>query len=582
MQQRLTTNLQDKTTAVTVGTFHSLCLNLLREYSDHADFEIIDDEHKKLLTKEIWPDTPSNERQALLEKISYQKATLFKHDNSELVSRTKELNQILLQHRKWDFDDLLLATIDLLESNKTVCQKIYERYRYTFVDEYQDINAAQHRLLKLLVHETAHITAIGDPNQAIYSFRGSDPAFFQQFTDDFPGATSLYLEKNYRSGANLISASGQVIEHSTEGLALALSPALLAKGQLTTYSAATDKAEAESVVHQIERMVGGTSMFSQDSGRVAHEQDGERSFGDIAILYRLNAMKVPLEEALLRSGMPYQIAGDVPLIAKQGVQAFIAMIRAISRLPFDSNYLAQFISLITPGFGASSAEKAAVFFSYVTSFNADTILQMTNQQNFNTNIQEALYATFEAVQILEKEYQEKALDVALEEFMKSPAIKAVEKKDVNLSQNWQRLIRIARRFKTSRQLLDVLSLQGKSDEFDSRAEKIAVMTLHASKGLEFPVVFIVGCEEGLVPMNLEKMQSDPEEERRLFYVGMTRAKEQLYLLHAKQRMLFGKMYRNEPSRFLADIEEELKAYEYWQSNPRREKTKVVDKQLKLF
>jgi len=472
MRERIRRHTSDKIGQITIGTFHSFCLQILREFHEDTDLpknfkvgsveEIID------VTKTLWPDKTVSQRKAALEEISRWKSIHFREPAPPEVLN---YNQHLRQNGLVDFDDLLLEVWKSAEHSIRKWEALHQMYPFIFVDEYQDINPIQHALLKMWVGERGEITAIGDPNQAIYGFRGSDVEFFKTFTADFPGAQIISLADNYRSAANLLTASSQVIEKNnrftvppllsfpqsirTPNLPLtsstlsgdlelekksSITAQMYLEGQLVVHEAPTDKAEAEYVVHQIERLVGGTSMFSQDSGRVESQRQAERSFGDIAVLYRLNSQRYLLKEALERSGIPYEIAGDKPL---------------------------------------------------------------------------------------EDELLPKA-----------------------------------------------------DDKYKERTEKVLLMTLHAAKGLEFPVVFIVGCEENLLPLCFEGFETNVEEERRLFYVGMTRAKEQLYLVRANRRLLFGKTCHNAPSSFLSDIEEELKRYE--EAQQLRQKNKKEDNQLNLF
>ena len=423
MRDRLKNRLACDEERVDIGTFHSFSLQLLRQFVNYTalpeDFEVASLEDIANLAKSIWPDKKISGRKMSLEKISQWKSALPSENPPEDV---KFYNQ-KLRDRKWlDFDDLLWETLQLLQENSKILSAVHMTYPYIFVDEYQDINAIQHTLLKTLVGQDGRMTAIGDPNQAIYGFRGSDVRFFEKFKTDFPGAVTLTLSENYRSAPNILSASGQVIAKSGTKVS-ELTAKIYAQGYLTIHQAATDKAEAEYVVHQIEKMVGGTSMFSRDSGRVAGEQESRHSFGDIVVLYRLNNQRLALQEAFERSGIPFHIVGTKSQDAKNDV------------------------------------------------------------------------------------------------------------------------------------------CPSRAEEITFEAEKVILMTLHAAKGLEFPVVFIVGCEKNILPLDLEHMAGDKEEERRLLYVGMTRAKERLYLLSAKKRRLYGRIYENDPSPFLADIEEELKAYD---------------------
>lgn len=609
MQRRLREHLGEAAARLTTGTFHAFCLNLLRERG--FDFEIVDEERQREIAKEVWPKASAMERQTWLEEISLQKATLkyrspgplsrpvsivslergtgWADDDAHIAAshkgaglRVQSYQTALRRERLWDFDDILLEAMALIESDHAARESLHARYHWLFVDEYQDLNPAQHRLLKLLAHANALVTAIGDPNQAIYGFRGSEVSYFTNFANDFPGAVEMRLEENYRSGVNILSASGQVIERGEENFAMPLSAALLTEGRLTIYAAPTEKAEAEYVVHQIEKMVGGTSMFSQDTKRVARAEEGERSFGDFAILYRLNALRGPLEEALQRSGMPYQISGDVPLLQRTGVLPLVALMRCAANLNFQMKHAVELIALLTPGFGEVSAQKMLEAFAVAEPFELERITRFGEIENLGAKAKSALLITQQSFFLLKKKLREHGLANALESFYQTDLLKTFLGEHKPLHENWQRVLRLARRRESVRAFCDVLALESASDHFESRAEKIALMTLHAAKGLEFPVVFIVGCEEHVTPMQLETLAGDPAEERRLFYVGMTRAKEQLYLLRAMKRRLFGKLCEHAPSRFLSDIEEQLKAYEHWQAKPQKQVEEVVDNQLDLF
>ncbi|NUM77070.1 UvrD-helicase domain-containing protein, partial [candidate division KSB1 bacterium] len=583
MRQRLHDRLQEMAVLIEVGTFHAFCLALLRRYGgDQADFEIINDAQKKEMVKELWPEVTTAERSAWVEEISYQKAVLSPPASEKHAAKRQRYDEALRRQRFWDFDDLLLQTIQLLENNAAIQLELHQRLAWIFVDEYQDLNPAQHRLLKLLVHANARLTAIGDPNQAIYGFRGSETAYFNRFTQDFPGAVMLRLEENYRSGANILSASGQVIAAGEQSAALPLLPASLLAGNVTIYAAPTEHAEAEYLVHQIEKLVGGTSMFSQDSGRVEHEREGKFSFGDFAILYRLNAMRGPLEEALQRSGMPYQISSETPLAQRDGVPELLALIRLAAGLHLEPRHLADYLMLATPGFGESTAKTAASFFATLPQLRVESIAQFIDRQNPQAKQREALQRTLAAIEIFKRDLNEHGLARALENFLASDHVRETVASKQKCWENWGRIVNLSRWHTTPRALLDALALQNEADQIEARAEKISVMTLHAAKGLEFPVVFVAGCEEGLTPMQLENLQGDLAEERRLFYVGMTRAKERLYLVRAARRMLFGKTRQHPASRFLADIEEQLKAYEHWQAKPKKNVDKIADQQLKLF
>ena len=447
MQERLAVLTPQLVGQCFVGTFHSFCFSLLQEHRAVAglpeNFRIAGDDELQTLAQELWPQQKRRARVDILDQISLFKS--FYPVSSSVPPGYAHYQLALRQRGLLDFDDLISEAIRLLETVPAVLQQVRGRYPEIFVDEYQDINAAQGTLLRMLVGMDGRITAIGDPQQAIYGFRGSDVSYFDNFENDFPGACRVTLSENYRSSPNLLAASSQVMAAGQTAV-----PELVAKiyreGQLVVHQSPTDKAEAEFVVHTIEKLVGGTSLFSYDSGRVKEEAMDNIGFGDVAILYRLKSLSRALHLALERSGIPFAVAGEV---------------------------------LEAEGEEGDAAE---------------------------------------------------AVCPRREEEVKFPA------------------------------------------------DKVTLMTLHAAKGLEFPVVFIVGCEDQLLPLSLGEMKSDQAEERRLFYVGMTRAKTRLYLLHAQKRMLYGRIYRFPPSPYLADIEDALKKYEL--SSPLKKKKK--NDQLDLF
>ncbi|MGE0268162.1 MAG: ATP-dependent helicase [Candidatus Omnitrophota bacterium] len=431
-------------TNIEAGTFHQFCLKTLKEHTSFIpgfeNLEPADPGQIKVLLKEIWPGLSPRGINDRINGISKWKSGGFL--DADMPGEVAEYDQRLKSKGLIDFDSLLMEAYKLFASHQEILDQARRKFRYIFVDEYQDINRVQHALLTLLITDQNYITAIGDPNQAIYSFRGSDVNFFKEFEQDFKGARVLTLSDNYRSGEKLLTAAGQIIAGENLFQVPPLTAQLYIQDRLVIHEAATQKAEAEYMVHQIEKMIGGGSLFSQDSGRVSAFEKAQVSFGDIAILYRLNSQQYAVRQALDRIGFPYNVA--------------------VKTKPEDED--------------------------------------------------------------------------------------------------------------------EAGPLTG--EEMDIDCEKISLMTLHASKGLEFPVVFIIGCEQKLLPLDLEGLTSDTREERRLFYVGMTRAKQWLYLLRSRRRTLFGKTYTTEPSVFLADIEEELKNYEHNLLKQRR--VKKQEQQINLF
>ncbi len=330
LKSRLGNLLDEPAQDVMVGTFHGVCLALMRQWSRHASvplsLSVATPDDQDRLARAQWPLDNTAQRRRRLEEVARWKAS---GRGGEMPEAVSAYTRLLRRHGLLDFDDVILETTKLLRTADRFRQSVHERFRYVFVDEYQDINPAQHDLLKILVEGGARITAIGDPNQAIYGFRGADTRYFHSFENDFPGARVQYLKENYRSAASLLDASSQVMSASSTSPAPPLVAALYVQGRLVIRETRSDRAEAEYVVHQIERLVGGTSLFSQDSGRLEDGADPgeERSFGDVAVLYRMNSQNTALVEAFDRSGIPFQTAGDTSLINKPGVQEMVSLLQ---------------------------------------------------------------------------------------------------------------------------------------------------------------------------------------------------------------------------------------------------------------
>ena len=496
MKERLSA-LMPALDKVVAATFHGFALRFLRQHQRSPGFTVASPAEIESLLKNNFKDLSQKEIKGFLDEVSGWKSARF---DTEVPEKVKGYDQLLRTKNLLDYDDLLLETLKTLKNDRAVLNETRAAYPHIFVDEYQDINRVQHELLKILVGPQNHLTAIGDPNQSIYGFRGSEVRYFESFAGDFKPAHILTLTANYRSAANLLEASIQMIAKNKTFDVPPLVAAMFAEGRLVIYESPTEKAEAEYVVHQIEKMVGGTSMFSHDTRRVGKGEDGQCSFGDIAVLYRLNSQKNILEEAFGRSGIPCQIAGDKNLLEQPFVRDILSAMKR------------------------SAPENSPV------------------------------------------------------QVLKDIAKTAPDNKP--WKESFQSLERLAKRFERSEELFDYLILERAEDRHEERCERVSLMTLHASKGLEFPVVFIVGCEDNLIPFRRKDRELDEPEERRLFYVGMTRAKTSLYLTHCRRRRLWGEAMENGPSPYLKDIEEKLKSYERAALKKKRPDQEV--QQLSLF
>jgi len=292
-----------------IGTFHQFCLSLLRQHFTVAgvpeNFAIATDRQRNEIAARVLPGSSTSKRRDLLDSVSRMKSSTGGTIIQETAAEIAFYNKSLRESGLLDFDDLMLEALRMLVQNERLRLNIQAMYREVFVDEYQDINQVQHDLIELLVQNGVCITAIGDPNQAIYGFRGSDVHFFSSFGMEFPEARIVFLSENYRTASNLLEACGDVISaESFESAVPSVVARLYVQGRLTVFEAATDKAEAEYVVHQVEKLVGGTTMFSHDSGRLDSDDDDRMTFSDFGVLYRTNAQARILIEAFERSAFP--------------------------------------------------------------------------------------------------------------------------------------------------------------------------------------------------------------------------------------------------------------------------------------
>ena len=505
MRERLHRLLPATADTIPLFTFHALGMSVLQEHWNAAGlqrgFRVASDAERQHLLRETLGVSARRTR-SLLSAISVAKRTGQAPAEAEQASVYSRYQQELDARNLVDFDDLIGRTIQVFESDTGLRDAYRAQYQWVCVDEYQDVDEQQVRLIKLLVPPDGNICAIGDPDQAIYRFRGADVRLFAQFTADFPGARVVRLARNYRSDSNIVHLSSQVIAPS--GSEQKSTPVLADTPSLITlHEARTEKAEAEFVVHSIETLLGGHSFFSIDSGRSRDAEDRSVSFADIAVLYRTEAQAEPVVEALHRSGMPFQKHAHTRLLDHPGVARLIDTLRE------------------QPGDGALVARLEAAC------------------EKAEASGREETRAALELLQPVARECGDD-----LDRFLSS------------------------------------LALEMQVDTWDPRADRISLLTLHAAKGLEFPVVFIVGCEDGLLPLSWGKAEdADLEEERRLFYVGVTRAKTKLYLCHAQKRRWRGTVQTMSASPYLADIEEHLLERRRSQTQTRKKKT--AD-QLELF
>ena len=579
MRDRLRTLLPDVWEQVPLHTFHSLGLSILREHWNAAGlqrgFRIASEAERLQLLRDALQVSERKAR-GRLSAISHAKRTGTPPTDGGSGEAFEAYERAMETRNLCDFDDLVIRAADALESTPGLQADYRRRHAWVCIDEYQDVDEQQVRLVRQLVPPDGNVCAIGDPDQAIYGFRGADVRFFSEFRRDFPGAEVVRLKHNYRSGRNIVTLSSQVIARSGSAPSFA-SPSgphteppsgpssvphpapssVPAAGEapdlVTIHEAPTGKAEAEFIVQSLERMLGGHSFFSIDSGRSPDGEGHDLSLSDFAVLYRTEAQAAALAEALQRSGLPFQQRSHRRLLEHPGVAALLDALRE------------------TPGAGPIRERLEAA---------CSAVARSAGEAPEAYPARERPDAVCLGVARQPAERPEtpppgepRARRVA------RPATEAPEASVLLEARELLRPLAGACGDDLER-FLSALSLDTEIDTWDPRADRISLLTLHAAKGLEFPVVFIAGCENGLLPLTWGKAEPAAlAEERRLFYVGVTRAKTKLFLCRAKKRLWRGKVRELPPSPYLSDVEERLLERRRSRIPDKRKKT---DGQMNLF
>jgi len=523
MIERLERLLPGEAHRVPVMTFHALGLSILREHGERLGLSpslrvASESERCQLLVESL--SISHRKASQLLGRISRHKRRQGSSGPTEAADEAHAVDAYGrgLRARGWvDFDDLILLPLQLFRESPELAEHYRSRYRWVSVDEYQDIDASQYQLVKALVPAGGNLCAIGDPDQAIYGFRGAEVGHFQRFCEDFPAARTVALGRNYRSTQTIVDAALQLIAPSSLVAGRRLEAQGLGPEQIEFHECATDRAEAESVVHSIERSIGGSTFFSLDSRRVAAGEGESLSFADFAVLYRTEAQAGAIAEALERSGMPFQRRSHRPLCDEPSVRAVVGAM------------------------GEGGDEKGTGPICRNGQSDLRSVPGASHKLDLSPFVQAAGPSVLERLDRAAEAVGENGprLDAVL------PALRSLAARCAN----------------DLPKFLSELALGIEVDLWDARADRVSLLTLHAAKGLEFPVVFIVGCEDGLLPLHWgETDEQSLAEERRLFFVGMTRARERLILTHARKRPWRGKVRVSTPSPFLADIESRLLAH----------------------
>lgn len=548
-----------------VGTFHAMCVRILRRDGSRIgigrSFAVIDDSDQRQLVKEILDDLDYDERHlsagACLAEIDKAKNALIWPEEyaqrqtsfigERIANVYAEYQRRLTESNSLDFDDLIVRTIDLLERDKATREKYQQRFEYVLVDEYQDVNAAQYRLVALLAGRSGNITVVGDDDQSIYSWRGSDYRMILRFEEDFPGAKIFKLEENYRSTTRILDAANSLVANNHTRAPKRLFTRRAEGEPLTVYPAATERDEARYVVEKIKNAV----------------RDGA-AYRDFVVLYRTNAQSRVFEEALLADGIPYRVVGGVGFYARTEIKDVIAYLRYIVN---SSDALAFKRIVNVPRRGIGQQTLAAL----VQAANAARV--SVGEAIFDSNLLRSavpkklkeLERFAELITELRRVAEQgNVADLLVAVMERSGYVRELQSEDTHDArarlENLSELVGVAREYQASDEepslagFLANIALVSDLDTLEEDASYVTLMTLHSAKGLEFQSVFLTGLEEGVFPHSRTLTEpAELEEERRLAYVGITRAIDRLFLTYASRRALFGNTYAYPKSRFLEEI-----------------------------
>ena len=573
--------LNPATSETLIATFHSMCVRILRREADHIgynrNFTIVDPGEQRTLMKRIlknlnldpkkWNErailgTISNAKNDLLDEVAYE------HQAGDMYTQIvancyKAYQEELRRSEAMDFDDLIMMTLRLFDKNPDVLAYYQQRYQYIHVDEYQDTNHAQYQLVKLLASRFKNICVVGDADQSIYGWRGADMQNILDFEKDYPEAKVVLLEENYRSTKKILQAANEVIKNNRNRRPKKLWTQNDDGEQIVYYRANDERDEAVFVASTIDNII---------------REEG-KNFKDFAVLYRTNAQSRTIEEALLKSNIPYTMVGGTKFYSRKEIRDVISYLNLIAN-PADNISFERVVNEPKRGVGPGTLEKIRTF-AYEQNMSlldasanimlspikgkaaqgvydfANMILNLRDQLD-GLSITEAVEAVIDKSGYLDALSMQQTLESQarienIEEFMS--VTKNFDETNTDGTEDETGIDRLGR-------FLNDLALIADTDDGDMEAAEVTLMTLHAAKGLEFPVVFLIGMEEGVFPLSLAS--EDPEEleeERRLAYVGITRAEEILFLTNANTRTLFGKTSYNRPSRFLREISDDLLQYQ---------------------
>ncbi|HEO2217264.1 TPA: DNA helicase PcrA [Streptococcus agalactiae] len=560
-----------------IATFHSMCVRILRREADYIgynrNFTIVDPGEQRTLMKRIikqlnldtkkWNErsilgTISNAKNDLLDEIAYEKQAGDMY--TQVIAKCyKTYQEELRRSEAMDFDDLIMMTLRLFDQNKDVLAYYQQRYQYIHVDEYQDTNHAQYQLVKLLASRFKNICVVGDADQSIYGWRGADMQNILDFEKDYPQAKVVLLEENYRSTKKILQAANNVINHNKNRRPKKLWTQNDEGEQIVYHRANNEQEEAVFVASTIDNIV----------------REQGKNFKDFAVLYRTNAQSRTIEEALLKSNIPYTMVGGTKFYSRKEIRDVIAYLNILANTS-DNISFERIVNEPKRGVGPGTLEKIRSF-AYEQNMSLLDASSNVMMSPLKGKAAQAVWDLANLILTLRSKLDSLTVTEITENLLdKTGYLEALQVQNTLESQarieNIEEFLSVTKNFDDNPEItvegetgldrlsrfLNDLALIADTDDSATETAEVTLMTLHAAKGLEFPVVFLIGMEEGVFPLSRAIEDADElEEERRLAYVGITRAEQILFLTNANTRTLFGKTSYNRPTRFIREIDDEL-------------------------
>ncbi|HEN9166812.1 TPA: DNA helicase PcrA [Streptococcus agalactiae] len=564
-----------------IATFHSMCVRILRREADYIgynrNFTIVDPGEQRTLMKRIikqlnldtkkWNErsilgTISNAKNDLLDEIAYEKQAGDMY--TQVIAKCyKAYQEELRRSEAMDFDDLIMMTLRLFDQNKDVLAYYQQRYQYIHVDEYQDTNHAQYQLVKLLASRFKNICVVGDADQSIYGWRGADMQNILDFEKDYPQAKVVLLEENYRSTKKILQAANNVINHNKNRSPKKLWTQNDEGEQIVYHRANNEQEEAVFVASTIDNIV----------------REQGKNFKDFAVLYRTNAQSRTIEEALLKSNIPYTMVGGTKFYSRKEIRDVIAYLNILANTS-DNISFERIVNEPKRGVGPGTLEKIRSF-AYEQNMSLLDASSNVMMSPLKGKAAQAVWDLANLILTLRSKLDSLTVTEITENLLdKTGYLEALQVQNTLESQarieNIEEFLSVTKNFDDNPEItvegetgldrlsrfLNDLALIADTDDSATETAEVTLMTLHAAKGLEFPVVFLIGMEEGVFPLSRAIEDADElEEERRLAYVGITRAEQILFLTNANTRTLFGKTSYNRPTRFIREIDDELIQYQ---------------------